>query len=416
MSKKPTDQLKTQAQQEWYDNLLFQDNHFSFQLVRRLGYATARAADTGECIATAKKIVDGDTASWYDEWLSTANRLHQLAEAFEKEEHLISAGETFMRAANYYLAAEFYLVEKKDRRKRLETWQTANDCFIKALGFLYPENSIKSVKIPYNDTTIPGYFCKPERVKKNSPLLIIHSGFDGTAMETFWSTGLSALKRGYHCLIFEGPGQGEMIIKQNIPFRFDWEVPVKAVIDFAEQQPEVNKEKIALMGISFGGYLAPRAAAFEKRIKACIANDGVIDFSTPFYRFPQEMVQLIEHDPEEFNTIIAQSIEKYLGGKWAFENAMWRFAKDTPASLMKHITGHDLKEVVKRITCPTLVIGSEAEHSFIGQPKLLYDALECPKTFLLFTREETAQAHCQIGANLLSTAKIFNWLDQTLES
>lgn len=404
------------SNQEWYNNLLFNEQHFSFQLVRRLAYTTARAADIGECISVAKKIIDDDITSWYTQWLFMANRMHTLAQEFEKEGHLISAGETLMRATNYYLAAEFYLVEKKDRQKRLDIWQNAHDSFIKAITFLYPTNAIKPVQIPYNNTTIPGYFCTAENVTQDAPLLIIHSGFDGTAIETFWSTGLPAIKRGYHCLIFEGPGQGEMIIKQNIPFRFDWEVPVNAVIDFAEQLPGVNKEKIALMGISFGGYLAPRAAAFEKRIKACIANDGVIDFSAPFYKFPQELTVLIEHDPEKFNTILTQAIESHLSGKWAFENAMWRFAQDTPASLMKYIQPHNLKEVAKKITCPTLVIDSEAESFFVGQPRLLYDILECPKTLLRFTREDTAQAHCQVGANLISTAKIFNWLDKTLET
>jgi len=397
--------------QEWYDNVLFKDEHFAFQFVRRLGHATAQAADIGECISVAKKIIDGDIASWHNEWLLLANRMHTLAQDFQENGHLISAGETLMRAVNYYLAAEFYLIEKKDRKKRLAIWHQANDSFIKALRFLYPNDAITPIKIPYNNITIPGYFCKAENAKQLAPLLIVHSGFDGTAMDTFWTTGLPAIKRGYHCLIFEGPGQGEMIIRQNIPFRFDWEVPVKAVIDFAEQLPGVNKEKIALMGISFGGYLAPRAAAFEKRIKACIANDGVIDFAAPFYRFPQEITDLIENNPNKFNAIIIEAMQTSIRAKFGFENAMWRFAQETPANLMKHITGHSLKEVARKITCPTLVIDSEAENFFSGQPKLLFNALECPKTLLHFSREDTAQAHCQVGANMIASAKIFNWLD-----
>lgn len=398
--------------EEWYDDVLFKDQQFAFQFVRRLGNATSQAADVGECISAAKRIVDGNTESWHTEWLSLANRIQGLAQDFEKEGHLIPAGETFMRAANYYLAAEFYLIEKKDRKRRLEIWQKANDSFNKALGFLYANEAVKPVEIPYNNTYIPGYFCRAENANQSAPLLIVHSGFDGSAMDTFWTTGIPAIKRGYHCLIFEGPGQGEMIIKQNIPFRFDWEVPVKAVIDFAEQLPGINKEKIALMGISFGGYLAPRAAAFEKRIKACIANDGVVDFAAPFYRFPHEITELIEDAPEEFNAIIFQAMESNIRAKFGFENAMWRFAKDTPANLMKHITGHGLEEVAKQITCPTLVIDSEAENFFTGQPKALFDILECPKTLLHFSREDTAQAHCQVGANMIASAKIFNWLDQ----
>ncbi len=87
-----------------------------------------------------------------------------------------------------------------------------------------------------------------------------------------------AVERGYNCLLFEGPGQGEMIREQKIPFRYDWEKVVGPVIDFAEDLPQVDTDRIALMGISFGGYFAPRAAAFDDRIKVCIANGGIYDF------------------------------------------------------------------------------------------------------------------------------------------
>jgi len=400
--------------QEWYNNLVFSNNHFAVQLVRRLAHTPSKAADIGECFSTARSISDGDAQEWNRMWLSVANRLLQEAHNFEKKKHLISAGETLMRATNYILASEFYLVEQKDRERRLDIWQKARDAFIKALTFLYPDGSVKPVRIPYQKTTLPGYFCRTH--KKNAPLLITHTGFDATAEEVFWGTGIHAMRRGYNCLIFEGPGQGEMIVKQNMPFRFDWEIPVKAVVDFAMLLPDVNQEKIALMGTSFGGYFAPRAAAFEKRIKACIANGGVFDISNVFYaHFPKELLQLITDDPDQFNAIMANVMTGSIQAHWAFNNGVWRFAAKSIADFMKAIKQYSLENVAKNIICPTLIVDSEAEGAgFKGQAQLLYDALECPKTFLLFTREEAAQAHCQMGANLISTAKIFNWLDETL--
>ena len=89
------------------------------------------------------------------------------------------------------------------------------------------------------------------------PTLIAHGGFDSTLEELYASAVAPALERGYNCLTFEGPGQGGVIRKQNIPFRYDWEKVVKPVVDYAlTRTEEVDPNGIALMGISMGGYLA----------------------------------------------------------------------------------------------------------------------------------------------------------------
>ncbi|MCK9910570.1 alpha/beta fold hydrolase, partial [Microbacteriaceae bacterium K1510] len=105
--------------------------------------------------------------------------------------------------------------------------------------------------------------------------LLINGGFDSTGEELYLQVVASALQRGYNCLTFEGPGQGAVIREQHIPFRHDWEKVVTPMVDYLESRPEVDPKRIALMGISLGGYLAPRAAAFEHRLAACIANDGM---------------------------------------------------------------------------------------------------------------------------------------------
>ena len=98
---------------------------------------------------------------------------------------------------------------------------------------------------------------------KPRPTLIAHGGFDSTLEELYTSAVAPAIERGYNCLTFEGPGQGGVIRKQKIPFRPDWEKVVTPVVDYAltNRAKEIDPNRIALMGISMGGYLAARAAS-----------------------------------------------------------------------------------------------------------------------------------------------------------
>jgi len=86
-------------------------------------------------------------------------------------------------------------------------------------------------------------------------------------------------------LAFDGPGQGEA--EFEMPIRFDYEVPVGAVIDFLENRNDIDLNNIGIWGVSLGGYYAPRAAAFEKRIRACISLTGPFDFAEAFERAPE---------------------------------------------------------------------------------------------------------------------------------
>ena len=104
--------------------------------------------------------------------------------------------------------------------------------------------------------------------------MIITGGYDSTAEETYFFSGAAAVERGYTCIVFDGPGQGAAIIENEMVFRPDWEAVVGPVVDHALMRPEVDPARIALMGISFGGYLAARAASGEPRLAACIADPG----------------------------------------------------------------------------------------------------------------------------------------------
>jgi alpha-beta hydrolase superfamily lysophospholipase len=390
----------------------FNDHAFSFQLLRVLGSAASRQADVGEALATAERIREGDFESWAAEWSRTATRIETAAETCAKAEHRTSAGETYLRAANYHRAAEFFLHgNPADPRIREFSVRSAR-CFREGLRLCGISHQL--VDVPYEGTTLPGIFYPAGEGKR--PTLIAQTGFDGT-IDGLMPWALAAVRRGWHCLTFEGPGQGLVIRNQNLPFRPDWESVVTPIVDHLVSRPDVDPDRVVLLGVSFGGYLAPRAAAFEKRLAACVANGGVLDFSGP--RVPagmtrEQYVAAIREHPDRVNATMRSRAEKDTAARWGQENGMYTFHAASPAEWLNKLLDYDLTQVAKQITCPMLVVDVEGEDSFPGEAKKLYDALTCPKTWLFFTEEEGAGDHCQTGSPALAQQRSFDWIEETV--
>jgi dienelactone hydrolase len=97
------------------------------------------------------------------------------------------------------------------------------------------------------------------------------------------------------------------------------------------------------------------------------------------------------------------------------EHGMWTSGVNTPFELIQGSKNYTIRNIAKNITCPTLVLDAEKDDSFPGQPKKVFDALTCPKKYIVFTTEEGAEEHCQSGASALSNQRIFDWLDDTFQ-
>ncbi|AZV57504.1 alpha/beta fold hydrolase [Clostridium sp. AWRP] len=392
--------------------VIFKDEQFSFQVLRLLGGAVSGASDIGEVISTANKILEGDFESWCTEWTKLAKRIHAFADKCYLEGHLVSAKGAYLRASNYYRTAEFYLHENPNDSRINELYDAGVKCFSKVMKLNKPV--IEAVKIPYENITLPGHFYHGGDEKK--PVLVVVNGFDGTK-EEFYGMAMSALARGMNFFTFEGPGQGEAVRKQHLFFRYDYEKVVTPVIDYLISRKEIDPNRIVLMGESFGGYLAPRAAAYEKRIAACIANGGVYDFMG--FRRPSNFsregfFKYVRNNTEEVNNSMCEEMKKSSAIKWSISNAMYVFDAKTPAECFLKTENYYLKGTAEKIECPTLVIDTENEGYFKGQAKLLYDNLKCKKDFMLFTKEEGAEEHCQVGAKLIAGERIFNWIETIL--
>jgi dipeptidyl aminopeptidase/acylaminoacyl peptidase len=155
------------------------------------------------------------------------------------------------------------------------------ECRQAALPHLRPPG--ERVEIPYQGKTLAGILRKPPGIDK-PPVVVMAVGLDSTKEEGD-AYEAPFLARGVATLIFEGPGQGEA--QYDFPIRGDYEVPVKAVIDFVEKRPDLDAKRVGMWGVSLGGYYAPRAAAFDKRIKACIALGGPFNWGDNWDNLPE---------------------------------------------------------------------------------------------------------------------------------
>ena len=395
------------------NRIIFDDEAYYFEMLRALGHTYSQGADINECLTTAHRITEGDDKSWYEEWHNTAGRVLAIAEKAEKGGHSVSAREAYLRASNYFRTAEFFLHADPADSRAFDSWKMSRECFLSAIPHL--SHAVEAVEIPFEGTTLPGYFIRGEGDGKTAPLIIIFSGFDGTAEEECISTGFAGAMRGYHCLVFEGPGQGGVIREQNIPFRPDWETVITPVVDFALRIPGVDRNRIVLMGISMGGLLAPRACAFEHRIHTCVANSGLFSFYDPVAgEVPERVMEMKYDNPKGFETAVKMMAAVNAEARWFVNDGMWKFGAASPKELFVKLEDYTLEGVVDKITCNTLICDGEEEHFFEGQAKKLYDNLECPKEFMLFTVEEAAASHCQSGAEAISAQRIYDWLDDTV--
>lgn len=401
------------------DRLLFpSDNQFWYETLRAIGAGEYGGSSFGEVLVTANSIQAGDVDSWYAAWNATADRVAEEASRQLARGHRVSARDGLLRAATYYQCSDFFLHGSPHDARVLRAYKRSVECYGQAARMHEP--AIEPVEIPYGTGTLPGYFHSAGRPGRR-PTLILHTGFDGSAEEMHVFGARAAVERGYNVLAFDGPGQYGPLHRDGLVFRPDWENVVGPVVDFALTRPDVDPKRLALMGISLGGLLAPRAAAYEKRLAALIANDGVYDFSATFKaNVPPEKLEgflsgLKADQAPAIDQMLAQQMKTSTTFRWAYEHGMWSTGAASPRAFLAKMLDYNLRNgVAEAITCPTLVCDAEADLFFTQQPQQLYDHLTCRKTLIRFTTAEGAGAHCQVGANRLAFARIFDWLDETL--
>lgn len=384
---------------------LYDDESFSFEALRATGFADYGGAELGEVLVTCRQIPEGDRAAWSAQWAATAERVESIGRDALAAGHRVSAREALMRASNYYRTADFY--RREDPANDAESARLARasrQAFADAAALL--DTPARAVRIPYEDTTLPGYVYLVDDSGIPRPTLVYHGGYDSTLEENYLALVVGALRRGYNVVTFDGPGQGTALREQGLHWRPDWEAVVTPAVDYALTLPDADPARLVLVGTSFGGYLAARAAAFEHRLAACVLHDGVWDAHAVMAATASRAAST----PGGLEALMAQSTSVW----WAVRNGLWTFGAPGFDELVKTLVPYTLAGIAGRITCPTLVLDAENDQFFKGQPQQVYAGLTCKKELITFREDEGGGEHCHEGAVSVFHQRTFDWLDTVI--
>jgi pimeloyl-ACP methyl ester carboxylesterase len=382
---------------------------FIFEWLRGLTQEETGGALLGECLGAANAIREGDFSNWTKVWASLAKGLFEQATTSQRSGNSVTAKEVFLRASNYYRMAAFYADPEEPNHQTL--FEASRSSFHKAIECGLP---VEPIEIPFKGHRLPGYFIRS--CFSPAPTLIAHGGFDSTAEELYHWIGVHATPRNWNCLIFEGPGQwGPVFDEPPLLMRPDWEVPVHAVVDYALTRPEIDSQRLALIGYSLGGYLAPRAAALEPRIRACVASPIAVDIGTAFRTAWPSFVQRFS-STVLFDFLMAGIARMSVSSRWAIQHGRWVMGIKRPRDFFKAWKPYTLHGLETRLRSPLLVLLGEDDLANMPTALIMdtidfMSQLQSLREIRVFSRRTGGAPHCQIGAVTAAAASTMDWLD-----
>ncbi|WP_330299981.1 alpha/beta hydrolase family protein [Streptomyces sp. NBC_00503] len=408
---------------------LFADPGFNFAGLFALGAAGMRASEVGEVLTAVDAInaAGPSEQTFTDTFRGWGDRLATPPAAGRHGREVPSQTRRFraLRAAQYYAQALFHVLGTERPGDEQEVYLAGRRAWDTFTQLCSP--AAVRAKVPYGGTHLPVWFFRPGGADPSEPrpTVILTNGSDGQNVD-MWTYGVSAaLDRGWNALVYEGPGQGQLLFVEGIPFTNRWERVVGPLIDWLEERKDVDGARIALTGLSMGGNLVARAAAFEPRIAALVCQPGCL---SPWLAFPEELRDVVTADKARTNRLwndelvpaltprLARTVKKrfeIFSGEALREARAGRVLTDlwTPARLAISL---DVTAAVPKIKAPALVLDYDFEQFYPGQPKQMYDLLRSRREYVKLTEATGAQLHCSPMAPQQHCDVVFDWLADVL--
>jgi dienelactone hydrolase len=385
--------------------LYFDDPEFDGQLQRTVAKAWYGFCDIGEVLAVASRIEPGNYDSWYREWAAAGRSNEELAEREADRGHHHNAAMAWCRASEYYRSAYFFCRRDPHGPELLSAWRSSRSCFRSAAPLL--TNPVEAVRIPFEDVELEGYVIRAEHADGPGPTVLYPSGYDQPVEESYTLGAAEAAVRGFDAVLFSGPGQAEMLYERGIPFRHDMETAVSAVIDWVEGQPDLDHDRIAVVGRSFGGYIAPRAASADHRIGALAADPFQPDMGASLRaKLPAEMIDMVERGDPQFDELTWQRQPGVHGQEYWLSRAR-AHGLDSPLAYVRELMRWVVD--VEAIECPTFVSYGEGD---FAQPATngFLDRLRVPTELRVYAEADGGGGHCEGMGPARYYNDLFGWL------
>lgn len=294
-------------------------------------------------------------------------------------------------------------------------WDEQTAAFDKAISLLPRPGRRVSLKADGFDVLATFYAASDEK----APVMILGNEYDGAQEEMLHVCGFAALERGYHVITYEGPGQPTVRRQQGLGFIPDWEKVVTPLVDYLETFPQVDMKRLGLLGYSMGGYLALRASAFEHRLAAFVAIDGVYNVFEAYYALlPPPWRRLFDSDQQadhqKMDEMVLASLKDRKAPskvRWGIEQGLWSFNVSSPWQWLHQTKAFAMEGIAEKVKCHAWIGDAAEDLFFLGQPLKIHEVLGEKSTLRRFTAADGASNHFHCGSSVLINQVVFDWFD-----
>ncbi len=402
------------------------DGEFSFYLAEVLSLSNGGGASTGEVLRAASQVVAGDIESFYTEFKFLADRMHSIATAADARKFPVSVRDAHFRASTYYRAADFLMHGNVTDPRLTALWDAQLADFGAAIKLLPIPGEKISIRAAAG-YTIPMYFFRasPDPGHR-APTLLVGSGYDGSQEALYHSLGVHVLARGWNFATYEGPGQ-PTVRREKPGWGFgsatDWSEVVTPAVDYLARRADVDMGRLALVGLSFGGSLAPIAATKEHRFAAVVCIDGLFSMRNAILDQIQQIPDLVSlfksGNATGFNGLIKYLYDQPDIGtefRWLIDQSLWSFNTTNAFDWLTQLGKFDLTGVFPNVTVPVFIGAGQHDTLAGNEADVAWQALGSDKGYYYkFQTQYGAGEHCQIGAEAQMAMVSLDWLTGVFE-